>query len=142
MANFTSELETYLAGLTTVGNSVANRIRPEVLEQNETLPALTYNIISADHDRALSGPIGKRQTRVQIDCYASTQQAAETLANEIRLEMDGYRGEWGTVFVNEALLERSFSARDAPDNASDDWRFATVLEFMVIHSEPTLNGVQ
>jgi hypothetical protein len=109
------------------GLSVGDRVYPLTLPQDVTLPALTFQVISdiptLSHDVAQDHPLytGARRsdTRVQFDCYGSTYDDAEALADELHTLAVGYRGFWGAIEVDSVLPDNRLDDRD---EAPDVWR--------------------
>jgi len=70
------------------------RIYPIDLPQDTTLPAVTYQIISAViesiHDEAVTS--GLAHVVYQVDAWAATYSAAVTLARQIHLALHTFRG--------------------------------------------------
>ena len=135
--SFESSLETHLANDAGVAALVGTRIRPEVIAQRETLPAITHTSVSSTHEHNLGGATGVCHSRVQLDCYAATKAEAIAVREAVRLALVGYRGTIGDVFVNGVLVERKFSSTDAPEDGSDNWRYVEMIEFLITHSEST-----
>jgi hypothetical protein len=67
------------------GALVGTRIYPVFLPQNPTYPALTYQRIS---NTAQSGSTALRQSRWQVNCYASTYIGAQALAAAVKAELE------------------------------------------------------
>jgi len=69
-----------------VAAEVGARIVPDALAQSETLPAITYRVISTVHEHDITGPkVGVASARIAIECYASTRASANALAELVRL---------------------------------------------------------
>lgn len=95
-------LRTHLINDTDVAALVANsdspttyRIYPLRLPQGYTLPAISYQRISADRTHTLSGPIGRVWPRFQVDCWAESYSTVRDLADKVRLALDGHKGSMG-----------------------------------------------
>ena len=69
-----------------------SRIFTGTLPQGETFPSVVQNLISEDSDYHMQGGSGLMQARIQIDCWALTQDAAVSLANLVYDGVSGYRG--------------------------------------------------
>lgn len=78
-----------LAAITTSGVS---RMYPGVLPQGETRPTIVHNLITEGTGYHMQGDDGLVQERVQIDCWAQSQDAAVALANLVFDRLSGYRG--------------------------------------------------
>lgn len=72
------------------------RVYPVKMPQGVTAASLVYNLISEVGDVHNAGPDGLCSTRIQVDAYATTADAAMTLANEVKDRLFGYRGTMGT----------------------------------------------
>lgn len=103
-----TELRARLIADATVNGLVGTRIYPEVLPQNPTLPAITYQDISMTSVQNLAGAAGMLMRRVQIDSFAATRVGVVALADAIRASLDGYIGTLTTTkVVIRHALERS-----------------------------------
>jgi hypothetical protein len=99
-------LRAYLMSKTAVNNLVSGRIYPVVLPQNPTLPAIVYSLVNANRPESMIGGTGLVQARVQVDCWALTQDAAASLSNEVRKVLQGFSGNFGsgsTLVVVQAV---------------------------------------
>lgn len=71
---------------------VSTRIYPNLLPESTTLPALTYQELTAFRQYVMTGPIGMARFRFQINCRASTYAEVDELSIEVRKALDGYSG--------------------------------------------------
>lgn len=83
-------IRTHLVDDTTV--DVSSRIYPLRLPQGYTLPAISYQRISAERVHELSGPTGWAWARFQLDCWSSSYSGVRSLAESVRQSLDGYKG--------------------------------------------------
>lgn len=102
-----------------VSSLIATRMYPMVMPQNATLPAVSYFEVVAPRDHHGRGASGFVSAIYQIDCWASTHVAARSLAEAVRLALDGYRGRAAGVEVGAVLLE---SERDLYEDESRTYR--------------------
>lgn len=71
-----------IAATSAITSLVGTRYWPNH-RQNETLPAITYEVISEIRNDWIEGPgVGKR-CRVQLDCWAETRTSADALADSV-----------------------------------------------------------
>lgn len=70
---------------------VGDRVYPAELPQGVKYPAIAYRQIGDDEEFSQDGPSTKHPT-YQIECYARTLAEAKTVANELRLALNGYKG--------------------------------------------------
>jgi hypothetical protein len=105
-----------LAAVTTSGVS---RIYPGVLPQGITLPSIVQNLISEGSGYHMQGDDGLVQARVQLDCWALTQDAAVSLAG---LVFDLLSGFHGTVSFGSDSPQQSIVVRGVfHDQGRDDY---------------------
>lgn len=85
---------------TAIKRRINTRIYPVVMPQGVTLPAVSYQRVSADQNDTLSGRSGLVNAHIVINCWARNYDEAKALAQEIRAAMDGVRT-FRAVMVNE-----------------------------------------
>jgi hypothetical protein len=121
MADLESKIHTLLAGTAGVSGIASTRIRPIVLNQGDTLPALTYQRVSGGQQNVLSGSFSLENPRIQIDCMASTYSGAKALGAAVLTAMTG-----ATTFT--ALL---ISDQDIYEDVAECYRVS--MDFSVWH---------
>lgn len=112
---------------------LGDRIRPQVLQQGETLPAATYITVSSANQDSLDGPTNHHNDRVQIDVYADDSTQLSTLARALR---DRLATAYGMLPISTAPaadeieitgVQMASAIRDmpaeSPVDGSDVWRF-------------------
>lgn len=74
-----------LAGYTALTALVSDRIYAGIVAQNSAFPAVAYQVVDVSYE-ALNGYSndGTIRTSMQIDCYASTYEGAEAVADQVR----------------------------------------------------------
>jgi hypothetical protein len=96
LADIRPALRAYLIADATVSSAVgATRVHPTILPQGTngpTVPAVVYNIISEVTDHHTQGASGLVMVRMQVDAYAATASAADSLARAIKERLDGFHG--------------------------------------------------
>lgn len=84
------------------------RIYPELLPQNELVPAITYHKDGESHDYAFDGHIGLIPVEFQIDCWGDTYAAAKGLFKLLYDDLKNFRfQEMGGVWVNQVFITGS-----------------------------------
>lgn len=126
------------AQVTTV---IGLRMRPDVLEPNEQLPAATYEVLNADNWHHLRGAQGEAQSRVEFNCYAATRESANKAAYAIRDVLDGFTGtlthdDVDYATVADCIVDNCYCRREPDAPGSNRWRYRTLIDFVVTHSEP------
>lgn len=123
-----------------VRHLVGSRVRPQHLEQGETLPAITYQLTSADPQHHLGGAGGEAFSRVTFSCYGRTADEATQVAGQVVDVLDGWSGPLGEgddlVFVSDCTLENQYDRPEQPSPGGAHWRYKRVLDFAVSHSQP------
>ena len=141
MSDITTSIRKYLTGRTAVTDLVpADRIRPDVLKQNETMPAITVRQFDSSHEHGLAGAAGLYESRVRVECYADTRLESNAIAEAVRNQLQGFTGTMEADYVNDCLLDATASDVDTPRDGSDRWRFRTRLTWRLFVQEsiPTL----
>lgn len=110
-----TDLRARLVGDNAISGMVGTRIRMNRSEQSDTLPRIVLTQVSGDHDHHLTAAAGHASGRVQINCHASSPVEADSLAEAVRLRMDGFRGEMNSgVFVHSCHLDDERMLYDPP----------------------------
>jgi len=116
VADLRPELRTFLLDDDAIFSAVGGaRIFPVVLAEGEKRPSLVYNLVSDITDHHMQGPSGLIMARLQLDCWASLQDAAAALDRLVKDRLDGYRGPMGIIEVFGAFSETAWTGyEDAP----------------------------
>jgi len=120
-----------------VAAMVGTRVYPMHLPQGYTLPAISYQMISAPRAWSTTGPVGQVQARVQVDCWAETYDGAKSLSNGVRLALDNFRGTLGTgdeAMDNVGTISM-VAYRDGFNTTTEN--YGVILEFYVPYFEST-----
>src|SRR6056297_610982 len=93
MSDLSAAIYTILTSDSDVFGETSTRIRPDALDQNETLPAITYWRVSGTSINEINGSVsGLARARVTIECYATQRNEANQIAEYVRLAMVNARG--------------------------------------------------
>lgn len=117
-------------GVTTL---VKDRVHLKKYPQRGELPAIVIHKVSGPREHSHDGPSALAHPRYQFDIYAKDAQAANDLAEKVRLALDGYKGTMGGVDgvrVDGVFLE---DERDDYDDGAEVQ--ACSLDFTVWHGE-------
>ena len=102
-------LETYLAADTAVAALVGTRIYAiDDVPQDRVAgarPYITHQRISSPKLVTMDGADGLANPRIQLNCVADTYLGAMTLADKVRLALDGYSGAMGSQTVQAAFVD-------------------------------------
>ena len=124
-----SYLSTY-AGLTAL---TSNRIYPDNLPQNPTLPAITYVQLSGNRIHAFQQDTGLTYPTYQFTCWGTSRKSAKTTATELRKALQNYNGLMGGasgVNVSGVLI-----LDESDDFDSETKLYNTYLDFEIWHQE-------
>lgn len=124
-----------LEAASAVNTLVSGRIYPRRLPQNPTLPAITYQQVSAVRVRDLTGPAGKSRHRISINCWASTTAGAHALAQAVRQSIDGFQGWWRDTFVGSVNLDNEFDLDEEGAGLVDVGYPRVVQDYIISHME-------
>lgn len=126
-------LVTYLKGHGGLASLVEDRIHPLVLPENPGLPAIVYQRISAprtpSHDSSPGGA-GLTRPRFQFTCWASDQDGAEAVGDQLIAALDGLKQTLSGVRVDAALVQNDFDDRDPLTD-----RFRRIVDVHVWHED-------
>lgn len=105
MARIEEGFTTYLLAHTGLSALIGNRIFPMRLPEGVDLPAITYERVSGPRMRSHSGPSGTANPRYQFRCWGDPYSSAKDVADQLRIALDGFSGDMGTVAVQAAFVE-------------------------------------
>lgn len=125
------EIYNLLSGDSTITDLVSDRIYPQMREQDDGLPAITYQMISQIYGSDISGNNGLVEARVQINCFAATVLAAAQLADVVKTSLGGFHG----GDIKQILLEES---NDLPVIVAENEQMnvhAKTMDFYILYKE-------
>jgi hypothetical protein len=95
-----------LSGYSGLTNLVSTRIYPTHLPQDVTLPAVTYTLISAGRESALSTDTGDVRARVRVTTWSDDPSPLEAMnvMDQVRAALKRFRGTAGTVTVKAIYM--------------------------------------
>jgi hypothetical protein len=130
MADFDEALVDYLLGRPGIAALVAKRIFPDYFPQSEQLPAIAYTLEDDSSQHTLQGPSGMRVAIYQINIWAETRRKVMAVARELRLALDGYRGDFKNIPIIGAFLDSLSRERD-----SDTGAYCVSMRFTIHYQE-------
>ena len=90
--------------------AITTRVYPNFIPQKPTWPLIVYQKVSGLRDQALSGPTGKAHPRFQMESWAKTYNEAKSLANAVRVALDGGTFTKGTVTIGGVVIQSEWDA--------------------------------
>jgi len=127
---------TILSGDTDITDLASTRIYPVYVPQNATMPALTFQHISANREYTLAGSFGMVASRYQINCWSSNYSGARELAEVVREAMEDYSGTVNTRYIHEITLEGEGDISSLIPGNEVIKRHGKRLDFLVWFNEP------
>jgi hypothetical protein len=131
MALIEEALYSLLANTPSIVALVDDRIYPNGGAEDDRYPLVTYEKIRGASEQSHDGISGLAHPIFQINCFASKYSDTITLAEAIRLLLQGYRGTVAGVEIQSSrFLGDQDVGRDPETKA-----YARVLDFEIYHSE-------
>lgn len=133
-----SALYSYLGGISAVSALVGARIYPSQAPQGAALPYVAHARVSTRRFPHIGGPSGMVRARQQLDVYAATLDAAQSVVDALRDNLDGLRG---AQMGDEALDVVSVDLDDErvtfsrPQDGGDPGVFRVSLDFIILFGE-------
>ena len=121
--------------LAAAATDAGNRIYPVEAPQKATLPYIVWQRISASRDFTHSGPDGLAEPRFQFTCLAATPKAAKTLADQVRIALNGATSGFGSETVYYCLLDSDSDEPFTIIPGSENGFFGISLDFEIAHVE-------
>lgn len=112
---------------------VGARVYPLKLPQTPTLPAVTYQRISATRESAMGSDTGITRARFQVTSHAASYSGVKALAEQVRQALQRYSGTSATVTVHDCFLENEIDLFDQDDALAGHYPVAQ--DFIVIYGE-------
>ena len=131
----TTAISSLLANNSAITDLVGTKIYPMVREQEDGLPAITYQVISGIRSHDISGPNGLVEGRIQINCFAATVLASLQLAAVVRAALNGLRGGAAGVAIECMLLEDQGDLPSVEPGNEEMNVFAQMMDFYVLYKE-------
>lgn len=138
MTDIETAVYTFLQTKSAVTSLSSTRIYPDALPQTYKTSdgaAATYHEISGNTEAHLRNESGVCQTRLQVQCFASTASAARGLREQIRLALTSKRGSLGGLFVCGVQTENKFGRYDHPSQGENTGRYVRSIDFLIDHLE-------
>jgi hypothetical protein len=105
-----------------------------VIPQNAPLPAMTLALIDGQRIHSHNGASGLAETRIQISCWSEdNDEEAEQIGDSVRLVLDGYKGHWGNISIDNSSLDQHRTIYE-----DDAGVYQVILEFLVWYHEATM----
>lgn len=136
-ADIGKALRTKLLSYAGVSALVGQRMYPDDLLQNATLPAIVYSKISTRPEHSLSDVTRLAHSRFQFDCYAATRESANDVAHAIRRSgICAYQGTTSSIYFCGTELDSGDSyGSEPPTDGNQVHRYITTFDLLVHYQE-------
>lgn len=98
-------LRSALVASTAVTSVIASRIYPVLAPASAALPFVTWRRSGIERAQTLTGPAGLPRVSVEYSIYGTTYEQARSVADAMRLVLDGYGGTADNTTVKQTSLE-------------------------------------
>lgn len=112
-------------------------IYPNIVPQDASMPAITYQQISGPRHHDLNNTIGMVNARYQFTCWAETYAEAKEVAAAVRLALDNYSGTSLETVIDIIHLDNEGDMPEMMAGADVLRRYGKYLDFMVWFREQT-----
>lgn len=131
------ELRAYLLAQTPITTLIGQRLFiHRAPQEGAELPYIVYQRSpEVDHHHHMEAAAGLLQEFYQFDIYSTTAKNTETVAEQLREELDGFRGTMGAENVRSIHLEDEDDDQINPTDGSDDSKFRIRQSYRVTHTE-------
>ena len=131
-------LRTKLLSYSAVTSLIGQRMYPDALVQNATLPAAVYYVISTQRDHHLGGLGKSAHARITMECYALTRTSASAISSAIRnTGIDSFRGVVsGYTFCGVDFDRGDEYMQEPPTDGGQEHRYLVTFDLLVHYKEP------
>jgi hypothetical protein len=103
------------------------RVRPMLLPEGTTFPAIVYQVVATNPLTSMDGVNALQMKRMQIDCYGQNAVSAKTLAQAVHLALDGFRG----VLSEGTLVQSCLPNQDVDEFEFDPQVYRVACDFNI-----------
>lgn len=130
-----ADLGTYLLANSGVATLIGTRLYANKLDQGETLPAVTLQVISQTHAQHLKGISAAGTTRIQLDVFAETRLAADAVAEAIVAALKLLAATPATIGaatpVCDLEIQGPRQGSEPPADGSDEWTYSSSMDVLL-----------
>jgi hypothetical protein len=121
-----------LLATSAVATIVGTGVYPGAKPQGAPLPAIVFNKISGAPLYDDKGEAGIEESRLQIDCWATSYTAAKGLARAVRDSLSAFFGTSEGVESLYCTLETERDLRESGSNAAE-YLHRTSMDFLILN---------
>lgn len=109
---------------------VADRVYPRRMPRTPIFPLVLYTRIATRRGVTHSGADGLAEPRIQFDVYAQDPDSADSVAEQLRMALHGFRGSMGDLEVGSVFVVNDQDADDAETGL-----FRRILDAQITYAE-------
>jgi hypothetical protein len=109
------------------------RVTPDDPSQTEVYPCVTVQVTAREYGRNLSGADGTSTATVEITALADTEAQAISIAEVIRDNFDGFRGNQSGVPIGTCHLDDESDGSVSSPDGGDLYAYFATLEYRIKH---------
>ena len=130
------ELVKYLKDRTALDALIDKRLFVHQAPQGAVAPYIVWRRLpDVDHHHHMLAAAGLVQEIFQFDVFSTTAKNVETVAEQLRLALDGFRGEMNGENVRSIHIVDEDDEKVNPTDGSDDSKFSIRQSYRVTHTE-------
>jgi len=138
MANVDAAIRARLTANTTLLGLVSSRIYPDHAPQNATYPLIVQQCVGVTRDQSINSvPTGLSQARQQLTCWGATPASAKSVAELVRVQLDGYRGTSTNANIMGCSLEMEVGVMDLSADNEAARKYGRAMDFAIWFEEST-----
>lgn len=131
-------IRTYLLSKPAFATPISSRLYDIAAPQNAPYPHVTFNQMSGDRVRSLSGSSGLNRATFQFHFWGKKPAESKNISEQFRLVLDGFRGQMGGpggLNIQAVFVEDDIDLYD-----DEAFIFHVVRKVVIWHNEtrPTL----
>lgn len=123
----------YLSGEPGVAALVGDRIYPGRVKEGATLPAISYQRISANRTYtydSFADTSAWVRARVQFNCWSNTPLQAIEVGEAVLLALSGYSGDMSGEYIGQSSAELELDDYDGPTKL-----YRRVVDFFITYED-------
>lgn len=137
MTDLNKAVYDYLIADSAVSALVGTRIRPDALDDDDTMPAVLFYRTTGVHETRIDGSTaGLAETRLEVHCFANTRKQANEVAEAVRLAMIDFAGIRSGVNIRTSVVDTGqMQSVDNPVGGTEVYRYVTSQDFRIFFIE-------
>lgn len=127
MADPEKALRAILVADSDITDLISTRVFPLTIPQKTSLPAMTYQLTSADPMTVMTGHDGLTFSTFFLGSFSTSYSTIKDLTEKVRLALDGTTGTYASVSVKEITHETTSDSYTPPQNKGEVGVYSTTL---------------